>query len=131
MDQNINYKISEKECLNSNSVDDDATNDLDGVLNEFEQIELNYTYNNYSNDDELYTSMIDYEKNYTVKQLQLIAEYYGLKIKKMKKEDLICEILLFEEKNENTKIVFQRMEFWYYMKELKNDKFMKKFIFGF
>ena len=131
MDQNINYEISEKEdSINISYYN--GSNYLEDVLDEFDKIELDQTNDNiFINDDELYTSMNNYEMNYTVKQLQVILEYYGLKNKKMKKEDLIYEILLFEENYENMETVMKRKEMWYYMEELKNDKFMKKFVFGF
>ena len=131
MDQNINYEISEKEdSINISYYN--GSNYLEDVLDEFDKIELDQTNDNiFINDDELYTSMNNYEMNYTVKQLQVILEYYGLKNKKMKKEDLIYEISLFEENYENMETVMKRKEMWYYMEELKNDKFMKKFVFGF
>jgi arginine deiminase len=47
---------------------------------------------------------------------------------KMKKQDVIEQILLFEASTENYQVVTKRKELWYYMNELKNDKMLKKFI---
>jgi len=69
---------------------------------------------------------------YTIKELLLISEYYGihkqLKSNKSNKEEIIHKIYLFENDVINKDIVFKRRQFWYYITELKKDKFMKKYI---
>ncbi len=118
---------------------DDSPNEnlceIEKLLNDFEQI--NYTNTTIYNricieDDDLYTEMVNYDVNYTVKQLLLICDYYGLmkdvRTNKMKKQDLIEQILLFENNIENYEVVTRRKELWYYINELKNDKMMKKFV---
>ena len=76
--------------------------------------------------------MKDYEINFNVKQLLLICEYYGIskdiRVNKLKKQDIIEQIILFEKNMENIEITIKRKEMWYYMSELKNDKMMKKFV---
>jgi hypothetical protein len=76
--------------------------------------------------------MKDYEMNYNVKQLMLICEYYDIlkdvRTNKLKKQDIIEQILLFEKNMENIEITMKRKELWYYINELKNDKMMKKFV---
>lgn len=121
--ENIICTIEEKE--------DEIVEDLQEMLNDFENIQCQdeSTY-------EMYVSLNHYDKNYTVKQLQQICDYYstvGMKMEKgkKKKQDLVCEIVLFEENGENIEIVSKRKEMWYYIEELKRDTFMKKFIFGF
>jgi hypothetical protein len=83
-------------------------------------------------DDEVYLIMKDYELNFNVKQLLLICEYYGIskdiRVNKLKKQDIIEQIILFEKNMENIEITIKRKEMWYYMSELKNDKMMKKFV---
>jgi hypothetical protein len=83
-------------------------------------------------DDDVYLIMKDYELNYNVKQLLLICEYYGIskdiRVNKLKKQDIIEQIILFEKNMENIEITIKRKEMWYYMSELKNDKMMKKFV---
>jgi hypothetical protein len=82
----------------------------------------------------------NYELNFTIKQLLLICDYYGLtkqtktieyygsKAKKMKKQDIITLIIMFENDTENIEIVIKRKEFWFYLDQLKDDKIMKKFV---
>jgi hypothetical protein len=111
--------------------------EIEKLLNDFEQI--NYINTSLDNgnricieDDDMYTEMVNYDMNFTVKQLLLICDYYGLmkdvRTNKMKKQDLIEQILLFENNIENYEVVTRRKELWYYINELKNDKMMKKFV---
>jgi hypothetical protein len=76
--------------------------------------------------------MINYHENFTVKELLLICEYYGfakdLKANKFTKEQIIAYLVGFESDIANTDIVFKRQNMWFYINELKNDKFMKKYI---
>ena len=76
-------------------------------------------------DDKIFSEIKNYELNYTVKQLSFICEYYNLlkniKINKLKKQDIIEQIILFEYSQENCEIVVKRKELWFYMNELKNE----------
>ena len=76
--------------------------------------------------------MINYHENYTVKELLLICDYYGfakdVKSNKFNKEQIIDYLIAFESDVSNSEIVFRRQNMWFYINELKNDKFMKKFI---
>lgn len=76
--------------------------------------------------------MTHYETNFTIKQLQLILEYYGLtKLKGLKKQDLISHIMVFETDPSNHETTTKRKMLWYYMNELKSDKILKRFILQF
>lgn len=124
MNENIVCKIQENE-------NHETSEDLEEMLNDFENM-----VDNCEMTDALYASMDHYDKNFNVKQLQQIHDYYvfcGMKSErgKKKKQDLICEILLFEENGENYEIVLKRKELWFYIEELKRDKFMKNYILGF
>lgn len=133
----MNKNRKEKENKNENIIctieekEDETMEDLEEMLNDFENIEYQY-----ETTEEMYVSMDHYDKNYTVKQLQQICDYYsnvGMKMEKgkKKKQDLICEIVLFEENQENIEFVLKRKELWYYIEELKRDTFMKKYVLGF
>ena len=84
------------------------------------------------NDDLSFPQMINYHENFTVKELLQICDYYGfakeLKSNKCNKEQIIDILVSFESDLNNSEIVFKRQTMWFYMSELKNDKFMKKFI---
>jgi hypothetical protein len=76
--------------------------------------------------------MINYHENYTVKELLLICEYYGfakeMKTNKFNKQQIIDFLVTFESDENNSDIVFKRQNMWFYMNQLKCDKFMKKFV---
>jgi hypothetical protein len=82
--------------------------------------------------DTMYPEIVNYKINYTVKQLMQICEYYGIsknmKLTKANKDEIINNIVLFENDPCNYDIVIKRNLMWHYIKELKSDKFMKKFI---
>ena len=82
--------------------------------------------------DEDAVNIINYNINYTIKELMLICSYYGIsqniKINKCNKEEIILALVTFENDTKNQEIVFKRKNMWFYVNELKNDKFMKKYI---
>jgi len=84
------------------------------------------------NDEFALPQMINYNENFTVKELLLICEYYGfakdLKINKFNKEQIINYLVSFETDPNNSDIVCKRRNMWFYINELKNDKFMKKYV---
>lgn len=88
--------------------------------------------NNDFNDDLAVPKMINYHENFTVKELLLICDYYGfakeLKTNKCNKDQIIEILVSFESDLNNSDIVFKRQNMWFFINELKNDKFMKKFL---
>jgi len=114
---NINYFINDVEEKNNEL-------NIDEFLYELENIELN--------DELTIPQMINYNENFTVKELLLICEYYGfakdLKSIKSNKEEIIHFLVDFEKNPINSDIVFRRQNMWFYINELKNDKFMKKYV---
>ena len=75
--------------------------------------------------------LYDYTR-YTVKELFMIGEYYGMakknKWNKCSKEEIIQQLFLYEKDESNREMVFRRKTMWFYLHELKNDKHMKKYI---
>jgi hypothetical protein len=114
----ISFYVQEIEQENENNFD------INELMAEIENIELN--------NDLSIPQMINYNENYTVKELLLICEYYGfakdLKQNKYNKEQIIDCLVTFESDPNNSDIVFKRQNMWFYINELKNDKFMKKFV---
>ena len=84
-------------------------------------------------DDQKTSFMLNYQLNMTVRQLLQICDFYGiskgLKTNKCTKDEIICLLVDFEENAENYEIVSRRRLMWFYIEELKSDKYMKKFIF--
>lgn len=114
----ISFYVQEIEQENENNFH------IDKLMAEIENIDLN--------DELTIPQMINYNENYNVKELLLICEYYGfakeLKNNKYNKEQIISFLVSFESDVNNSDIVFKRQNMWFYINELKNDKFMKKFI---
>jgi hypothetical protein len=119
-DTAITYYIEELEKEKENDFN------IEELMAEIENTEL------VANDDLTIPHMINYHENYTVKELLLICDYYGfakdVKANKFNKEQIIEYLVAFESDISNTDIVFKRQNMWFYIGELKNDKFMKKFI---
>jgi len=92
------------------------------------QIEDQQLYNN----EMSLPQIINYSENFTVKELLVICEYYGflkeIKTNKCNKDQIIEILVNFENDPINNDIVFKRQNLWFYINELKNDKFMKKYI---
>lgn len=71
---------------------------------------------------------LDYELNYIVSDLKLIASYYELSTRKLRKSQMIDMICDYELNEENSFFVEKRKLQWFYLKELQNDSFFKKYI---
>ena len=97
--------------------------------------DLNKMNNDFVSEDIIDTSMyvFNYNLNFSVKQLLQICDYYGIaktmRQQKCNKDEIIMMLVDFEESEENCEIVTRRQLLWYYVNELKNDSFMKKYIF--
>jgi hypothetical protein len=121
-EENITFFLDEDEEITSNNFD--AEFDINNVLQEIENEELN--------EDLKLPQLINYHENFTIKELMLICEYYGfakeLKTKKYNKEEIIHFLVEYELNSLNSEIVYRRQNMWFYMNELKNDKFMKKYV---
>ena len=83
-------------------------------------------------DDLTVPKMINYHENFTVKELLIICDYYGfakeLKNNKYNKDEIINILVHFENEPLNNNIFMRRQSMWYYINELKKDKFMKKYV---
>ena len=115
IDENITFELYDS---NSN----------DGFEQEFEDI----IHNIKDSTNSIVTESNNYTINFTIKQLLIICDYYSLsktlKSNKNNKEYIVNALVLFEKDYANQDIVFKRRNMWYFMAELKNDKFMKKYI---
>jgi hypothetical protein len=115
----ISYYVEEIEKQDENNFN------IEQLMAEIENAEL-------SDSDLMIPQMINYNENFTVKELLLICEYYGfakdVKTNKFNKEQIIDFLVSFETDPNNSDIVFKRQNMWFYINELKNDKFMKKFV---
>ena len=120
--ENVFFSLDEGELCENNT-------DLTNFLDEFD---FSNEINDLNNDGIIEVMHVDYKINYTVKELLLICEYYGLakelKIQKCCKDIIIHVLVDFESDPLNNTIVLRRQEMWRYINILKNDKFMKKHV---
>jgi hypothetical protein len=122
-DENITYTLHDKNAIGQDSIDPDE------LLEEFNQLEMSDTDD--MMDDYCLAQVNDYEMNYTNKQLMCINDYYQLgNSSKLKKMDIIDRIVTFENDKTNENVVSKRQTLWFYIQELKNDPFTKKFIWA-
>lgn len=120
-DENIFFLINDKEFINNDF-------DLNELLLSFENTVI-YE----KNEEDLFISQtLNYDANFNVKQLMLICEYYciskDLKSNRCNKNEIIHFLVNFENEPNNKYIVSKRRNLWFYINEIKNDKFMKKYV---
>ena len=71
---------------------------------------------------------LDYDLNYLVGDLKRIASYYELSTRNLRKSEIIDVICEYEINEENEFFVEKRKLHWFYLQELQNDPFLKKYI---
>ena len=71
---------------------------------------------------------IEYNTNYTVKSLGQILDYYEISKRKLRKDEMVQMLIMFEEDPENMEIVEKRKRMWSYVDEFKEDKYFSKYI---
>ena len=121
---NLCYEIKELE-ENVNEID------LTDVINEMDRSITPEKKSNNGSDtvmDNYVALELCYHENYTLKELYKICDYYEIVRRKLKKDEIIQEIVLFECDPNNSELVQKRKLLWFYVSELKNDKYFKKFV---
>ena len=130
MSENDNNTNNENVFFSLDETENEVNTDDSTQLNDFLE-ELNFE-NDTNNQGIIEVMHVDYKINYTVKELLLICEYYGLakelKIQKCCKDIIILVLVDFESNPLNNTIVLRRQEMWRYINILKNDKIMKKYV---
>ena len=123
--ENVFFSLDETD----DQVNIDNSNEIPNFLDDFD---FSNEIDDLNNEEIIEVISVDYKINYTVKELLLICEYYGiakeLKINKCCKDLIIHFLVDFESKPLNNTIVLRRQEMWRCINILKNDKFMKKYV---
>ena len=115
---NISYSLTEPVRKSSPDVT------YDDLLREVDLLEMT----SIPNMDDYMANEINYSTNYTRKELDRIADYYGISKRKKKKDDIVQDIVIFEQDPENIELVFRRKKLWSYIAEIKDDKYLRKFL---
>ena len=121
MDNNIYYKIEE---LHNNDSNDDNNDNYDNYDNN-DNIDNNIK--NYIYNEECLINELKYNE-LSIKNINIICDYYKIKRGKLSKKQKIMEIIFFENNINNIDIVENRKLLWEYMKIIKTDKFLKNYI---
>jgi hypothetical protein len=120
MGENIHFNIDE--------VHEETNVDLNEIMSNIES----GIFNDYESENIIASQILNYQMNFTVKQLGVICDYYGIskeiKLNKPLKIDIINTLVYFENNSNNEDIVLKRQTLWFYLNELKNDKIMKKYV---
>jgi hypothetical protein len=123
--ENVFFSLDETD----NELNTDNSTQLNNLL---EELNFEGETNNLTSAEITEIMSYEYKINYTVKELLLICEYYGiakeLKKNKSNKDVIIFDLVSFENIPLNNEIVLRRQGMWYYMSKLKSDNFMKKYI---
>ena len=130
MTKNLHYSLINADMTNKEETNVTYESLLDKVNSETEDLN-EYKFQDEGQIDyfdEITINECNYSENYTKKQLELIADYYGIVKRKKKKQDLIEEIVIFEQEPGNIEITQKRKTLWFYMEEIKNDSFLQKFL---
>lgn len=123
---NIIYNIKESKQKNNFVDEGDIINIVDKKLKDnYEKIKDNYENNQL---DKIYSMQIEYDENYIKKDIELIADYYKLSKRKKRKMELIQDIVLFEINPSNESIVQKRKLMWFYISEIEEDSYLRKFL---
>ena len=117
----MNYEIKELNKKNKTDI-----NEIITLVDEKYNDRLNNIYDDVFNN--ILENQLDYDENYTKKELELIAGYYNISKRKKTKASLIQDIVLFESDPTNIEISEKRKLMWFYFDEIKNDRYLKKFI---
>tara|TARA_B100001059_G_C17728575_1_gene524883 strand:- start:300 stop:665 length:366 start_codon:yes stop_codon:yes gene_type:complete len=116
--QNMSYEISEKERT-TQPIDIET---FVAEITSMSDVETK------TGADVVYAVQLDYSTNYTVKQLGNILDYYEISRRKMRKEEMVEMIVLYENEEDNMMQVEQRKRLWKNFEELKQDKYFSKFL---
>ena len=102
--------------------------ELQGFLDDDNNTEDDKDTKGFFDMDDCFARTFDYNENYTLKDLQKIAEYYEISHRKQCKVELVETIVGFEDNSENAELVKQRKKMWFYMKCIKDDKKLRQFL---
>jgi hypothetical protein len=128
--QNINFSLQEdcKEDSDESLVTyEDLVKDLvtyEDLVKEVDLMEMSSLIGM----DDYIASEVDYQTNYLKKDLERIADYYEISKRKKRKDQLVEDIVIFEKDPANIEVVFRRKKLWSYVQEIKDDKYLSKFL---
>ena len=114
--ENVSYDIIEK----NNDREKIDIDEIIGLVNNNSITDMNM--------DTMIASEIDYSNNYNIKSLGKILDFYGICKRKLRKDEMVQSIILFEMEICNYELVEERKRLWMNFQELKEHSFFNKFM---
>ena len=114
--ENIFFSIDDVNDFNSGVVDCDLVmNDITNLFNKSNNFDCVNQMNNLLDVDMFEAMCYEYKINYTVKELLLICDYYGIskemKLNKATKIEIINALVFFENNSNNEDVVLKRQNY--------------------
>lgn len=119
--QNITFEIEESHDIKTHSRGIVSHSEL---VKEVEYMEL---MKDETENEDCNSLEEEYDLMYSTGEIHRICEYYHLSNNKSKQQ-LILDIILFEKNPDNFRIVYRRKKLWDYMKEIKEDAYLSKYL---
>lgn len=128
--ENISYTIREKEKDNGvSSLDElmeEINTDIDTAVLAREKGGLSDEERSRGELMEVWA--VELSTNYTVQGLSRIMEYYGLSRRKLRKDEMVQTIVMYEDDPENWELVEKRRRLWENIEELAQDSYLSKYV---
>lgn len=124
MAQNVSYNIRE----NSKPTESVNIEQLIAEIDEKHGIAKSGRRDNGMFSDVAFALELDYGTNHTVKSLGQIMDYYEISKRKMRKDEMVQILIMYEEDPANAEVVERRKRLWSYIDELKEDKYLGKYV---
>ena len=124
----IRFSIDEKENKKESINMEDLMNEIDKEWGEKTMMER-HTVDNHTMDNHIALETA-YELNYIIPEIQHIAKYYDISIRKKKKSELIQDIVIYEMDQHNVVNVSRRHYLWECLEQIKGDEYLRKFLHG-
>jgi len=107
---------------------DKRTSNVEDIMKCIEESEKEIKNDDGENFSTIYFLMEEEYNQFTKKELERICDYYSINKRKKRKNDLIQDIIIFEQDVHNSELVDKRIELWYCIEQIKNDNYLKKFL---
>ena len=117
--ENVSYDIKEKKAPASSV-------DIESLMAEFDAKTASPAPLNIQ--DKAMALELEYTTNYTVKQLSQILDYYEISKRKLRKDEMVQILVMFETDAQNASLVSRRKRLWANAQELREDPYFAKFI---
>lgn len=130
INNNISYSLKESKITDNSITYDEILKEVNEMEQQIPDKEIydDYDMGDLMGFDDYLATELDYSTNFIKKDLERIADYYGLSKRKKKKDELIENIVIFEKDPINIEKVYQRKKMWKYIEEIKKDKYLRQFL---